>query len=162
VNLQTSLASASRGAVVGGNTAGTSGPVQSFDFESGQQGFVINNGPQPSHVAGLWHLSTGRGAQPGHSQATSFYFGQGEGPGGGGNYDVGNTAGTITSAPIAIPNSPSVNMSFNYVLGTEGNGSFDVASLQVSNNGGATFATIASSTNAAQLPLSSVWRNASF
>ena len=146
----------------GGNAAAPPVPFQTFDFESGQQGFVINNGPQPGHVAGLWHLSTGRGAQTGHSPVTSFYFGQGEGPGGGGNYNVGNTAGTITSGPIALPNNPGVALAFNYVLQTEGNGTFDLASVQVSNNGGATFTTIASSANAAQLPLSSVWRNASF
>jgi hypothetical protein len=162
ITLRTTLASASRGAVFGGNAAAPPVPFQTFDFESGPQGFVINNGPLPGHVAGLWRLSTGRGAQTGHSPVTSFYFGQGEGPGGGGNYNVGNTAGTITSGPIALPNNPGVGISFNYVLQTEGNGAFDVASVQVSNNGGATFATIASSAQVAQLPLSGVWRNASF
>jgi hypothetical protein len=162
ITLRTSVASASRGAVLGANAAGPSVPFQIFDFESGQQGFVINNDPPPLHVTGLWHLSTGRGAQSGHSPVTSFYFGQGEGAGGGGNYNVGNTAGTITSGPIALPNRPGLGLTFNYVLQTEGNGSFDVASVQVSNNGGATFTTIASSTNPASLPLNGVWRNASF
>jgi len=162
ITMRTSVASASRGAVLGGNVAGPPVPFQSFDFESGQQGFVINNGPQPGHVAGLWRLSTGRGMQSGHSPVTSFYFGQGEGPGGGGNYNVGNTAGTITSEPIALPNTPGLALAFNYVLQTEGNGAFDVASVQVSANGGATFATIASSASAAQLPRSGAWRNASF
>src|SRR5215475_12991155 len=45
ITLQTSLASASRGAVLGGNAAGPPVPSQTFDFEMGQQGFVINNGP---------------------------------------------------------------------------------------------------------------------
>jgi hypothetical protein len=163
ITLQSSLASAHRGAVLGENAAAPPVPLLTFDFESGQQGFVINNGPLPGHVAGLWHLSTGRGLQSGHSPVTSFYFGQGEGPGGGGNYNVGNTAGTITSGPIALPNSPGLALSFNYVLQTEGtNPTFDLASVQVSNNGGATFTTIASSAFATQLPLSSVWRNASF
>src|SRR5262249_54548924 len=132
------------------------------NFESGPQGFTINNGPQPGHVAGLWHLSTGRGTQAGHSPVTSFYFGQGEGPNGGGNYNVGNTAGNITSAPITLPTSTPLTVSFNYGLQTEGNGSFDVASVQVSTNGGATFTTVASSTSSAQLPLSSTWRAAAF
>jgi immune inhibitor InhA-like protein len=162
ITLRTSVASASRGAVLGANAAGAPAPFRAFDFESGPQGFVINNGPQPGHVAGLWHLSTGRGAQPGHSPGASFYFGQGEGPGGGGDYDVGNTAGTITSEPIALPNSLGLSLAFNYVLQTEGNGSFDMASVQISNNGGATFTTIASSASPAQLPLSGAWRNASF
>jgi hypothetical protein len=162
ITLGTSLASASRGALLGANAAAPPVPFLTLDFESGPQGFVINNGPQPGHVAGLWHLSTGRGAQSGHSPVTSFYFGQGEGAGGGGNYNVGNTAGSITSGPIALPNNPGVALAFNYVLQTEGNGSFDVASVQVSNNGGATFTTIASSLTAAQLPLSGAWRNISF
>ncbi len=156
VNLQTDLASASRAAAVGGDVLALT-PITTFDFESGQQGFIINNGPNPGHVAGLWHLSTGRGTQAGHSPVTSFYFGQGEGPGGGGNYNVGNTAGSITSAPIALPSTAGLALNFNYVLQTEGNGSFDVASVQVSNNGGATFTTILSSTSAAQLPLRSTW-----
>src|SRR5262249_2471574 len=115
------------------------------------------------HVAGLWHLSTGRGSQAGHSATHSFYFGQGEGPNGGGNYNVGNTAGNITSAAIALPGSGPITPSFNYVLQAEGNsGSFDLATVQVSTNGGASFSTIASSANAAQLPLSATWRAASF
>src|SRR5262249_17645288 len=162
IPLRTSVASASRGAVLGANAAGAPAPCLTFNSESGQQGFVINTGPRPGHGAGLWHLSTGRGSQSGHSPVSSFYFGQGEGPGGGGNYNVGNTAGTITSGPIALPNNPGVGLAFNYVLQTEGNGTFDQASVQVSNNGGATFTTIASSTNPAQLPLSGVWRSASF
>ena len=158
IKLQSSLASVSRGAVNGGNTAAPSVPFQTFNFESGQQGFVINNGPQPSRVAGLWHLSTRRGPESGHSPVTSFYFGQ-EATG---NYNVGATAGSITSGPIVVPNNSGVGLAFNYVLQTEGNGSFDVASVQVSNNGGATFTTIASSASPVQLPLSGVWRNASF
>src|SRR5262249_56702606 len=106
ITLQASLASAARGDVLGGNEAEPPVPFQNFNYESGQQGFVINNGPQPGHVAGLWHLSTGRGAQSGHSPVTSFYFGQGEGPGGGGNYNDGNTAGTVPSGPIHRPNKP--------------------------------------------------------
>src|SRR5262245_39437563 len=158
ITLQSSLASAHRGAVLGANAAAPPVPFQTFNFESGQQGFVINNGPQPGHVAGLWHLSTRRGTEAGHSPVTSFYFGSEVS----GNYNVGNTAGTITSGPIALPNLPGLALAFNYVLLTEGNGFFDEASVQVSNNGGATFTTIASSAQPAQLPLSGVWRNASF
>jgi hypothetical protein len=162
VTLQTPQASGARGAVLGGNAAGPLVPFFTADFESGAQGFTINNGPVAGHVAGLWHLSTGRGTQAGHSATHSFYFGQGEGPGGGGNYNVGNTAGNITSAALALPAGTSITLSFNYVLQTEGNGPFDVASVQVSSNGGATFTTVASSTSSAQLPLSSTWRAAAF
>src|SRR5262245_45762318 len=162
VTVQAPQAGLQRGAVLGGNAASAPVPFVNLDFESGTQGFTVNNGPVSGHVPGLWHLSTGRGAQTGHSPVTSFYFGQGEGPSGGGNYNVGNTAGNVTSAPLALPGSGPVSLSFNYVLQTEGNGSFDVASVQVSNNGGATFTTNASSTSSAQLPLSTTWRAASF
>src|SRR5262249_38194937 len=50
---------------------------------------------------------------------------------------------------------------FNYVLQNEG-GTWDVATVQVSNNGGASFTTVASSTNTAQLPPTSIWKTASF
>ena len=53
IPLRTSVASASRGAVLGSNAAGAPAPFLTFNFESGQQGFVINNGPQPGHVARL-------------------------------------------------------------------------------------------------------------
>src|SRR5581483_5823325 len=50
-----------------------------FDFESGMQGFTTNN--QINHSAGytngLWHWSTGRGNDPGHSPTHSLYYGQG-------------------------------------------------------------------------------------
>ncbi|MBO0797247.1 MAG: hypothetical protein J2P31_00335, partial [Blastocatellia bacterium] len=52
ITLRTSLAQASRGAVLGQNVAAASVPFQSFDFESGQEGFVINNSPRPGYVAG--------------------------------------------------------------------------------------------------------------
>src|SRR5262249_60748099 len=79
ITLQSSLASASRGAVLGGNAAGPPVPFQTFNFESGQQGFVINNGPQPGHVAGLGHLATGRGTPAGPSPVTRFSFRPAEG-----------------------------------------------------------------------------------
>src|SRR5262249_6411896 len=135
VTLQTPSASAQRGAVLGGNPNAAPAPFFTANFETGQQGFTINNGPQPGHVAGLWHLSTGRGSQSGHSPTHSFYFGQAEGANGGGNYNVGNTAGNITSAAISLPGSGPITLSFTYVLQTEGNGGFDVASVQVSSNG---------------------------
>lgn len=162
IPLRSSLAPASRGAVLGSNAAGPLVPFQTFDFESGEQGFVIDNGPQSGREAGLWHLSVGHGAQTGHSPGTSFYFGQGEGPEGGGNYNVGKTAGAITSAPITLPDNLGVSLSFNYILQREpGELNYDVAAVQISSDGGATFTTIASSTSRT-IPESSVWRSASF
>jgi methionine-rich copper-binding protein CopC len=153
---------ASRAAVLGrtDTVAASTTTVFSADFESGLQGFTINNGPIPGHVAGLWHLSTGRGNQAGHSPTHSLYYGRNEGPNGGGDYNVGNNAGYVTSSPIALPTGGRLVLDFNYLLLTEGNGSFDVASVQVSTNGGATFTTVSSSQSSAQLPLSGAWRAA--
>ncbi len=58
-----------------------------LDFESGLQGCVTNN--SYGNGQGLWHLSTGRGANAGHSPVTSLYYGHNEGPAGGGNYNTG-------------------------------------------------------------------------
>jgi hypothetical protein len=137
------------GFVRGGNSV-------AFDFESGQQGFTINNnlrGTEPS--AGLWHLSTRLGTQPGHSPVTSFSYGSEIT----GTYDTGAAnAGSITTPVITLGTS-SPTLSFNYVLQTEGNGIFDAASVQVSTNNFATFTTVLASTSSS-LPLSSTWRTA--
>jgi hypothetical protein len=158
IALQTPQASAQRGAVLGGDPVAAPVPAQSFDFESGQQGFTINNNVLGTGtLAGLWHLSTRRGPQAGHSPVTSFYYG-GETTG---NYSTGNrNAGTITSAPITLPGTGPIGFSFNYVLQTEGNGFYDEAAVQVSNNGGLSYATILTSSNSSQLPLSGTWRAA--
>jgi Ca2+-binding RTX toxin-like protein/subtilisin-like proprotein convertase family protein len=98
-------------------------------------GFTIDNNIG-APVAGLWHLSTGRGNDPGHSSDDSMYFGTGETSTGGGNYDVGHTAGRITSS--AINNIPAgAVLSFNYLLQTENAGGFDVPNVFISANSGA-------------------------
>src|SRR5262249_21588042 len=136
--------SASRGAVLGTTDTGVQ-TVSVSDFESGAQGYTINNNIA-GRGTGLWHLSTRRSTQSGHSPFTSFYYGREDT----GTYDTGvANAGTITSSAITLPTG-AVTLSFNYVLQTEGNGGFDVASVQVSNNGGASFTTVASSTSSAQ------------
>jgi Ca2+-binding RTX toxin-like protein/subtilisin-like proprotein convertase family protein len=86
-------------------------------------------------VDGLWHLSTGRGNDPGHSSDDSLYYGTGETSTGGGNYDVGQTAGRITSP--AINNIPAgAVLSFNYFLQTENASGFDELSVLISANSG--------------------------
>src|SRR5262249_13128286 len=75
-------------------------------------------------------------------------------------YDTGAAnAGTITSPSIALAAGGPISLSFNYVLLTEAG--FDQATVQVSNNGGASFTTIASSTGGT-LPQSGSWRAISF
>ncbi|WP_264322338.1 SdrD B-like domain-containing protein [Zarconia navalis] len=98
-------------------------------------GFTIDN--TGATVPGLWHLSTGRGNQPGHSAQDSLYFGTGEGPGGGGNFDVGHTAGRITSPTIDLTGVIDAELAFNYVLASEGGNPWDSARVLVSENGGA-------------------------
>src|SRR5262249_18343370 len=129
------LASALRGAVLGGNITGALVPVTTYDFESGQQGWTINNNILGGgSLAGLWHLSTRRSRDPGHSPVTSFYYGS-EATG---NYDTGSRhAGAIVSPSFVTPFEAS--LSFKYFLDTEGGTAFDQARVQVSNNGGLTW-----------------------
>jgi subtilisin family serine protease len=86
---------------------------------------------------GLWHLSTGRGNQPGHSAEGSLYFGTGEGAEGGGNFNVGHTAGRFTTPTIDLTTVSDAELSFNYFLASEGGNPWDSAKVMVSANGGA-------------------------
>ena len=144
---------------MGGNAEGPP-TTSSTDFENGPAGYVVDNNyyvDQP----GLWHLSTRRGNEPGHSGTTSFYYGLEST----GTYDTGTTSngGYLTSPPIALSSTGPIALGFNYVLQTQGNGSlFDLASVSVSIDGGKTFTQIASSYNADQLPVTDAWRHASF
>ncbi|HVT88475.1 MAG TPA: M36 family metallopeptidase [Tepidisphaeraceae bacterium] len=121
------------------------------DFESGANGFTTSNG-----TTGLWHLSTGRGTQSGHSSTQSFYYGQGESANGGGNYATGvaNT-GRLISPSIALPSGATLD--FNYVLQTEGSTLWDYSWLQISTNGGTSWTTLATYNGVAE---SSTWRAA--
>jgi hypothetical protein len=151
---------ASRGAVLGGNGATfQTTTVFSTDLESGTAGFVVNNNTGLSgRGTGLWHLSTGRGSQSGHSATHSFYYGKGEGAGGGGNYDTGvANAGYLTSPSIALPANAQISAGFNYVLQTERFSGFDNADLLVSTNGGVSFSLLTRYSVTAE---SSVWRAA--
>ena len=146
---------AKRAALIGLNTppGGTSSGF-SDDFESGLGGFVLDN----SIAAGLWHLSTGRSAQSGHSITHSLYFGQAEGPSGGGNYNTGlRTAGNATSPTINLPVGSNL-LSFNYVLQTENSTVWDLSRLQISIDNGVTFTTLASYNGVAE---STTWKSAS-
>src|SRR5439155_24634245 len=76
ITLQTATTTAARGAVLGGNAAGAPIPGTTYDFESGLQGWTINNNiVGTGTAAGLWHLSTRRGVDANHSPVTSFYYG---------------------------------------------------------------------------------------
>jgi subtilisin family serine protease len=137
-----------RGAVLGQVSSNIVDVVYLADFESGDQGFTVDNThPDPFYLPGLWHLSTGRGAQPGHSATTSFYYGAGEGPDGGGSINIGVTQpspnptfGTITSPPIVLPATGNLAVDFNYVLQTRFFPDFvDFARLHINDGSGWTF-----------------------
>jgi subtilisin family serine protease len=122
------------------NAQGALGHVQSgvsttYDFETGQQGWTINNtilGTGAS--AGLWHLTTRRGTEPGHSPVTSFYYARPDTN----TYETGaRNAGAIVSPSFLV--GPGSTVSFKYVLQTEAFSGYDQARVQVSNNGGATW-----------------------
>ena len=114
------------------------------NFESGLQGFVIDNDFGSSN--GLWHLSTGRALNPGHSSSNSLYYGRLETATGGGNYDNGvANGGAIISPPITLPAGPgSFSLSFNYLLDIGAGTNDDRAIVAVSTNDGASYTTVAS------------------
>jgi hypothetical protein len=118
-----------------------------FDFETGTQGFTVENGS-----SGLWHRTTQRGLEPGHSSITSFHYGRE-----GGTYNSGQrNSGAIVSPVISLPATGTIPLSFNYILQTESSPFSDTASVQISNDNFATFTTIASRDS--NLPNSASWR----
>ena len=142
---------------------GNNRTIFNADFSNGAgnsslDGFTIDN--TGATVEGLWHLSTGRGNQGGHSVDDSMYFGTDEGSDGGGNYDVGNTAGRITSPIINLTNIASASLSFNYFLETEGSKFYDRAAVFVSKDGGR-FEAIATNPSELLDPTTG-WTNATF
>jgi len=119
------------------------GPLFHVDFESGLQGFTIDNTAGGGN--GLWHLSTGRALDPGHSPSNSLYYGQDEGPNGGGNYDIGtNSGGVVISPPIILPlGAAQFILSFNYLTDIDPFETYDLAYVEVSTNEGASYVSVA-------------------
>ena len=130
-------------------------PVLEADF-SDDAGAAFNEGFTLSGNANAWHLSTGRGTDPGHSADDSFYFGSGESASGGGSY--GNDAnGTVTSPSIDLGQAEAAHLSFNYFLEIESG--FDVASVSILHN--STTTEIANS-EAGTLPATGSFNNLQF
>jgi uncharacterized repeat protein (TIGR01451 family) len=123
---------------------GGPGEVFRANFESGLQGFTVTNIFGIGN--GLWHLSTGRGAQAGHSPTSSIYYGQGEGPSGGGNYNTGlANEGIIVSPLIDLTGvSGPLTLSFNCLIQSEPGTSWDHATVEVTSNNWASFVVLAS------------------
>jgi uncharacterized repeat protein (TIGR01451 family) len=119
------------------------------NFETGLQGFTVNN--SFGNGNGLWHRSNGHGSQAGHSASSSIYYGFGEGTGGGGSYNTVSAAGyptpnegVITSPPIDLSNVTNPpTLSFNYLIQTEPGSDWDQATVEISADGGSTFDVVA-------------------
>ncbi|MGB3511209.1 MAG: S8 family serine peptidase [Microcoleaceae cyanobacterium] len=125
------------------------------DENSDLDGFTVDNTGAADD--GLWHLSTRRGDEPGHSGVDSMYYGIEED----GNYDAGDTAGRIISPVIDLNEFNSAQLSFNYFLETEDLApTYDVATLLISENGGE-FIPIASNAVELEDPTTG-WTNATF
>ena len=126
-------------------TGNGQGEIFRASFESGLQGFTVSNTFGLGN--GLWHLSTGRGSQAGHSPTSSIYYGQGEGPSGGGNYNTPGLAneGIIVSPLIDLTgiNGP-LTLSFNCLIQSEPGTSWDHGTVEVTTNNWATFVVLAS------------------
>ncbi|KPK43160.1 MAG: hypothetical protein AMK72_13695, partial [Planctomycetes bacterium SM23_25] len=124
----------------GSGAFGASGAVYLAEFAPGDAEGFTNDNTIGAANDGLWHLSSGRSNDLLHSTAASFYFGTGEGPDGGGDYDVGDTAGRIASPVIKLQQDVAdLELSFTYYLETERSGpgasEWDRASVLVSIGG---------------------------
>src|SRR5262249_18366149 len=88
---------------------------------------------------GLWHLSGRRGTQSGHSKTNSFYYGSETN----GTYNTGTAnRGTLSLPPVSLVGvGGRATLTFKHLLQRENSepSKFDVAKVEVSDNGGATF-----------------------
>src|SRR5262249_44770249 len=99
----------------------------STDFEGGADGFAS------SGRNNQWHLSTGRGSDAGHTPGSSFYFGAGEGPTGGGLY--ANKASATLLSPLIDLSGVSGPLVLEFRHHLEAEEGFDFATVGVLVNG---------------------------
>ncbi len=81
-------------------------------------GFVIDNAAPAGavdQVAGLWHLTSRRGGEAGHTGPHSLWYGDETL----GNYAVGRSAGRVTSPTVNLTAVSGAELSFNYILNVE-------------------------------------------
>ncbi|MEN6307315.1 MAG: M4 family metallopeptidase [Anaerohalosphaeraceae bacterium] len=115
---------------------GTIAPVRSViysqNFENGPGAFTVNN--TFGNGSGLWHWTAGcHSTLPGHSLPAALGYCQ-DGTCG---YDTGNSEGVITSPEISLLGVTDAGLEFKYLLETEQLARFDIASVEISQNGGA-------------------------
>ena len=156
VNVGNDRSLGSQAAIIGENFDSSETQVAYFGFDGGPDGFTINNVSEYADL-GLWHITDRRGEELGHSSLNSFYYGSDLT----GNYETTDAnKGSITSSPFKLPPHGPIRLTFNTILQTENLLDFDEASIEVSSDGGLTFATIASSATG-QLPQATDWTSVS-
>lgn len=109
--------------------------IYEADFESGLGDWSIDN--DYGNGGGLWHLTTVcSSALSGHTVPTSLYYGQDVSC----NYDAGvvTTEGVVTSGVISLAEVRApIELSFHYYLETEVFAGYDIATVEISQDGGA-------------------------
>ncbi|MBF2037276.1 MAG: choice-of-anchor J domain-containing protein [Leptolyngbyaceae cyanobacterium T60_A2020_046] len=129
-----------------------------FTDDTGQpasDGFMVNN-QIGSPAGGVWNLSNRRDGEVG-SAGGRYHFGQAVD-----GYDVGHTAGWLTSPVVDLAGLSAATLSFNSWLLVETVPEADVAEVQISQDGGA-FTAIARKGDGLTLPSNpTVWQQASF
>jgi hypothetical protein len=103
--------------------------VFSEDFSSGLGKFTLDG-----TTGNYWHATTAcRDSLSGHSLPGSLYFGSDSSC----TFALGDVSGSVTSSEIVLSDTSLAKLDFNYYLATENSSTYDVASVQISVNGGA-------------------------
>jgi len=112
------------------------------DFDVGLGGFTLDNNFGRSN--GLWHLTTARAGQSGHSASNSLYYGQNEVASGNGDYDTDlPNEGVATSPMINLASVlPPLTLTFNHLIQTELGTNWDRTTVEISTNEGASFSVV--------------------
>ncbi|NLF32923.1 MAG: hypothetical protein GX591_18810 [Planctomycetes bacterium] len=97
---------------------GYGGRIFYADFEHGDGAMNLVNDTLDAPVDGLWHLTTHRGGQTGHSGERSLHYGRWDDGEGQWDYDAGHSHGTAFSKWIELPDGP-VALAFNYLCQVE-------------------------------------------
>lgn len=129
-------AGVSRAAVLGSAERGPMSAIFEEDFEGGLGAFTVDNDVFGGG-GGLWHLSSGRGADAGHSPTSSAYYGHNEGPSGGGDYETGAAnAGALITPSIGLPDVEDITLEFRFFLETEGSLRWDLCTVEADTGSG--------------------------
>jgi hypothetical protein len=103
--------------------------VFSEDFSTGLGKFTLDTAN-----ANYWHRTSAcRDSLTGHTAPGSLYFGSDSTC----TFALGDVTGSVTSSDIVLSDTSAAKLDFNYYLATENSSTYDVASVQVSVNGGA-------------------------